>query len=697
MKHFTLFILSVLIAVGCTDELKERLENLENRVSQLEEVCNEINSNLSALQAIVTAMQNQISITEVEQLSAGYKIHFSDGTFATIKNGKDSDSVPVFGVRKDTDNIYYWTLDGEWLKDEHGNKVRAQGIIPRLKIENDYWFVSYDNGKTWSQLGNATGEGADCIFKSVTEDDDNVYFTLSDNTVITIPKGAQGGGGQGDTPVLEDVDDVCEMMDDLNFMSYCYENFDVNHDSRVSMAEANAVSIIECNTAKSFKGIEYFTNLEEFNCSGALVDVLDMKYNTKLSRISIENCINLVELIFADDAPLSSVSYSNIGGCKALVTVSLPDNCNIGERAFEQCRNLKKIKFPANLTSIGESAFEYCDGLTEVTFPESLTSIDQRAFYDCDGLTSVTFNSNINCGRYAFGDSPCLFYGYGVTSDNMMYAPNHTIKCVSSLIKNAIIPSDVTSIGSSAFSGCDGLTEVTFPESLTSIGESAFYSCDGLTEVTFPESLTSIEGSAFDSCYGLKSVTFNSNINCNSDAFRGSPCLFYGYGVTSDNMMYAPNHTIKSVSSLIKNAIIPSDVISIEKSAFAECSSLTSVDASQCISLTSIGDSTFYRCTRLKSVILPDSLTSIGRSVFAECSSLTSVDAFQCKNLESIDHWAFELCPIHEFLLGTLNPPSFINSFSGCSSLSVLKVPEESVEAYKNSRWADYFGTIEAS
>ena len=521
MKHFTLFILSVLIAVGCTDELKERLENLENRVSQLEEVCNEINGNLSALQAIVTAMQNQISITEVEQLSAGYKIHFSDGTFATIKNGKDSDSVPVFGVRKDTDNIYYWTLDGEWLKDEHGNKVRAQGIIPRLKIENDYWFVSYDNGNTWSQLGNATGEGADCIFKSVTEDDDNVYFTLSDNTVITIPKGAQGGGGQGDTPVLEDVDDVCEMMDDLNFMSYCYENFDVNHDSRVSMAEANAVSIIECNTAKSFKGIEYFTNLEEFNCSGALVDVLDMKYNTKLSRISIEYCINLVELIFADDAPLSSVSYSNIGGCKALVTVSLPDNCNIGERAFEQCRNLKKIKFPANLTSIGESAFEYCDGLTEVTFPESLTSIDQRAFYDCDGLTSVTFNSNINCGRYAFGDSPCLFYGYGVTSDNMM----------------AIIPSDVTSIGSSAFSGCDGLTEVTFPESLTSIGESAFDSCYGLTEVTFPESLTSIEGSAFDSCYGLKSVTFNSNINCGRYAFGDSPCLFYGYGVTSDNMM----------------------------------------------------------------------------------------------------------------------------------------------------------------
>ena len=211
MKHFTytfLVILIGLIATGCTDELNERLENLENRVAQLEEVCNVTNTNLSALQAIVTAMLNQISITEVEQLSDGYKIHFSDGTIATIRNGKDIDSVPIFGVRKDTDGVYYWTLDGEWLRDESGNKVRAQGntgdkgeqgetgatgITPQLKIEDNYWFVSYNYGETWSQLGKATGEdgkdGANSIFKSVTEDDGNVYFTMTDDTVITIPKG----------------------------------------------------------------------------------------------------------------------------------------------------------------------------------------------------------------------------------------------------------------------------------------------------------------------------------------------------------------------------------------------------------------------------------------------------------------------------------------------------------------------------
>ena len=43
----------------------------------------------------------------------------------------------------------------------------------------------------------------------------------------------------------------------------------------------------------------------------------------------------------------------------------------------------------------------------------------------------------------------------------------------------------VTSIGSSAFKKCDGLTEVTIPNSVTSIGSSAFSGCDGLVNVVF--------------------------------------------------------------------------------------------------------------------------------------------------------------------------------------------------------------------
>ena len=46
-------------------------------------------------------------------------------------------------------------------------------------------------------------------------------------------------------PPLPDPDDVCSCMDDVVFMQYCYENFDVNKDGKVSKTEANAVTKID--------------------------------------------------------------------------------------------------------------------------------------------------------------------------------------------------------------------------------------------------------------------------------------------------------------------------------------------------------------------------------------------------------------------------------------------------------------------
>ncbi len=64
----------------------------------------------------------------------------------------------------------------------------------------------------------------------------------------------------------------------------------------------------------------------------------------------------------------------------------------------------------------------------------------------------------------------------------------------------------VTSIGESAFRGCNGLTSVTIPDGVTSIGESAFEDCSGLQIVSIPSSVTSIEDEAFDGCGGIITV-----------------------------------------------------------------------------------------------------------------------------------------------------------------------------------------------
>ncbi len=133
----------------------------------------------------------------------------------------------------------------------------------------------------------------------------------------------------------------------------------------------------------------------------------------------------------------------------------------------------------------------------------------------------------------------------------------------------------VTSIGSSAFSGCSSLTSVTIPESVTSIGDKAFYGCSSLTSVTIPEGVTSIGSSAFRDCSRLTSVT------------------------------------------------IPEGVTSIGSSVFYDCLSLTSVTIPE--SVTSIGSSAFYDCSSLTSVTIPESVTSIGSSAFYGCASLASV------------------------------------------------------------------------
>ena len=96
-------------------------------------------------------------------------------------------------------------------------------------------------------------------------------------------------------------------------------------------------------------------------------------------------------------------------------------------------------------------------------------------------------------------------------------------------IKNPVkaeIGSAVTSIGSSAFDGCRGLTSVTIPTNVTSIEAGAFDSCSGLTSVTIPDSVTSIGDGTFSGCIGLTSVTIpNSVTSIGYSAFFGCSSL----------------------------------------------------------------------------------------------------------------------------------------------------------------------------
>lgn len=156
-------------------------------------------------------------------------------------------------------------------------------------------------------------------------------------------------------PDLPDPNDVCSCMDDIIFMQYCYDNFDVNKDGKVSKIEASAVAKIDLarQEIKTLTGIGYFSNLEILNCKE----------------------------------------------CHELTTVDLSNNLKvrIGDEMFYTCSKLSKIVLPNNILEIGESAFLYCSSLRSVTFEKGsqLKYMVEGVFCDCEALTSIEIPASV--------------------------------------------------------------------------------------------------------------------------------------------------------------------------------------------------------------------------------------------------------------------------------------------------------------
>ena len=334
----------------------------------LQRLCNETNTNLSALQTIVTALQNNDYITSVDPLTengkvVGYTIKFAKSNPIVIYNGKDgADGVdgntPVIGVKKDTDGIYYWTLDGEFIVVD-GQKIKAQGtdgnngadgsdgVTPKLEIREGYWWISYDNGVNWTQLGKATGEdGKDADSIIITQDENNVYFELADGTVITISK-----TGQSTPNIIEFKDPYVKTI--------CVAAWDTDGDSELSYVEATAITTLgtkfKGNTLiESFEELKYFTHLtsiddDTFNACTALTSIQIPASVETIGLRAFKSCSSLANITFEKGSILRDIK----GGSKMASDYMSIDYYG----AFSDCSALTAIEIPASVESIGVAAF----------------------------------------------------------------------------------------------------------------------------------------------------------------------------------------------------------------------------------------------------------------------------------------------------------------------------------------------------
>ena len=520
------------------DDLWNSVHGLENRVAKLEELCKQMNTNISSLQTIVTALQNNVYVTGTTPLmkdgkEIGYTITFSKGNPITIYHGKDGQDgedgiTPTISVKKDTDGVYYWTLNGEFIVVD-GGKIQAEGTngtngtTPQFKIENDYWFVSYDNGANWTQLGKATGEdgvGGDSMFSGVDYETstDYVIFTLSNGTQIKLPtwsafEALQRLCNETNTNLsaLQTIVTALQNNDYITSVDPLTENGKVVGYT-IKFAKSNPIVIYngkdgaDGNTPvigvkKDTYGIYYWTLDGEF----IVADGQKIKAQGTDGNNGADGSDGVTPKLEIREG-YWWISYDNGTNWTQL-----------GKATGEDGKDADSIKITQDENNV---YFELADG-TVITISKTGQSADPNViqFEDeavkaiCVGYWDFDNDGELSYNEAAkVTDITNVFRGTNISTFNefqyftgLTEVSKYTFTGCEDLIR-IIIPQNVNIIDEHAFANCTNLARITLNTSLTTIGIYAFGNCSSLKTITIPSSVTTIRGSAFYLCKILSTI-----------------------------------------------------------------------------------------------------------------------------------------------------------------------------------------------
>ena len=252
------------------------------------------------------------------------------------------------------------------------------------KYYKEYYQVSYDGGKTWTNV--SPEETRTSIDKIESNSVDCGYVTPPSKLVLTLNDGSTVSAACGSAPGPIGQPNETTM-------------YDLNEYQDIAVR----AEIKDC-----------VTRIGEWSF-----------FSYTITSVTMPNTV-------------TSIGYCGFGHCRYLTGVTLPNSIiEMDDCAFEYCSMLTSVVMSNNLTSIGAKAFYGCINLTSITLPSSITSLGDRAFYHCLVLRTVTCKATTppTIGDEVFGDNKKLTAIYVPSGSVNAYKAADGWKDYASIIK----------------------------------------------------------------------------------------------------------------------------------------------------------------------------------------------------------------------------------------------------------------------
>lgn len=556
-------------------------------------------------------------------------------------------------------------------------KEEYELYLSEKRMEDEYDLDTlYANDKTIRYEGNEVGSGITEICSSIKKGDEKkfeiikgkIYYVSQDKKVIPIavelgfsinPYEITDGG------VLKSSSMNLYLVDNDGHLDLS------EYEGKIKTIEAGAFSKVEIESG--------INPLQSIVLPKGITTIGDdaFSYNTSLTSIKIPNTV-------------TSIGKRAFQGCTNLTSIEIPDTVTyIGDYCFIGCNRLQKIKLSKKIQTINQRLLQGCSSLTEIEIPEGVKSIGYAAFISCNKLTTITlpasltsFNGTAIAGlsrltevKVADGNNSFKFEnGILLSKDGKtMYmalltlteinVPNGVVSIVGDTLSGSsatkiILPDTVSSnLSGTVFNGMNKLTKIELSSTSKNLKlvDGNLYSYDGKrfikymgTSKTFtvPEGVeTLVSRCITKSMTTLKVIegwSLSSMSGVNLLNIPASVTTMYTYSFSADTKLRVAegNSTYKSIDDVLilnkagtkvmmanRNTTtynIPNTVTEIGKSAFYYCSKMTSITIPD--SVTTIGAGAFEGCSSLTEITIPQSVTSIGADAFLHCGNLTAIN-----------------------------------------------------------------------